>query len=176
MSLVQPRHKWPAVDQRMWEVLCRDAGPLDQPGDLAHLRGTSRATLEIRYGRWMQWLATTDSDALSLPPADRATLPRLQDWLADLVHTAPMSRLMFVDGVLRVLKGFQPERDWKPQSRLLASLKRSAGLGDPKRKQGRVLSSSVLLLAGRNLAGPMADQASTPLNAMIGMAYLLWKM
>ena len=167
MSLVQPRHKWPAVDQRMWEVLCRDAGPLDQPGDLAHLRGTSRATLEIRYGRWMQWLATTDSDALSLPPADRATLPRLQDWLADLVHTAPMSRLMFVDGVLRVLKGFQPERDWKPQSRLLASLKRSAGLGDPKRKQGRVLSSSVLLLAGRNLAGPMADQASTPLNAMM---------
>lgn len=167
MSLVQPRDQWPVGDQRMWEALCRDAGPLDDPGDLAHLRGTSRATLAIRYGRWMQWLATTDSDSLSLPPADRATLPRLQDWLADLAHTAPMSRLMFVDGVLRVLQGVEPERDWKAQRRLLAVLKRAAGRGDPKRKHGRVLSSGVLLKAGLDLAGPMADEASTPLNAMM---------
>jgi integrase len=167
MSLIQPRNEWPIADQKMWEALCRDAGPLDQPGDLAHLRGTSRATLEIRYGRWMQWLAAEEPEALSFPPGDRATLLRLQAWLVDLAHTAPMSRLMFVDGVLRVLQGVEPERDWKAQRRLLASLKRAAGRGDPKRKQGRVLSSGVLLKAGLELAGRMADEASTPLNAMM---------
>lgn len=166
MSLILPFAQWPEADRRLWDALCREAGPLDDAGDLAGLRATSRHTLEVRYGRWLCWLSTTDPDALSQPPADRATLPRLQAWLADLAHTTPMTRLMFVEAVLRILRGAEPDRDWTAQLRLRASLKREAGRGDPARKRGRILSSKVLLEAGLRHAGAHADAARTPLEQM----------
>ncbi|PUB09597.1 tyrosine-type recombinase/integrase [Yoonia sediminilitoris] len=166
MSLVLPRTKWPRSDREMWEALCREAGPLDDPGGLAHLRQTSRNTLEVRYGRWIKWLSDTDPKALLAPPPERATMLRLQSWLEGLNHTKPMSRLMFVDGVLRVLREFAPEQDWTVQRRLLAGLKRAAGRGDPARKNGRILCSAVLLAAGLRHAGLYADEAVTPLERL----------
>jgi integrase/recombinase XerD len=166
MSLVLPCQDWPAADRTMWDALLVEAGPLDGNGALSHLRATSRKTLQLRYGRWLTWLITRDQEALALPPVERATLPRLQAWLADLAHTAPMSQLMFVDGVLRILRAADPGRDWTKQRRLNAVLKAAAGRGDPARKAGRVLSSQVLLEAGLNHAGPHADAATTPLEAM----------
>ena len=166
MSLVLPRTEWPHADRAMWDALFKDAGPLDEPGGLAHLRQTSRDTLEVRYGRWIKWLSDTDPKALLAPPSERATIPRLQSWLEGLNHTKPMSRLMFVDGVLRVLREFAPEQDWIMQCRLLAGLKRAANRGDPARKNGRILSSSVLLAAGLRRAGPDADEAATLLEQL----------
>ena len=166
MSLVLPRIEWPSADRAMWDALCRQAGPLDELGGLVHLRQTSRDSLEVRYGRWIKWLSDTDPDALLAPPSDRATMPRLRSWLDGLNHTKPMSRLMFVDGVLRVLTEVAPEQDWIPQRRLLKYLKRAAGRGDPARKNGRILSSSVLLAAGLRHAGPYAAEAATPLERL----------
>lgn len=167
MSLVLTKGAWPYADRKMWDDLRREAGPLDEPGALAHLRQTSTTTLEVRYGRWMQWLTTVDPDALSLPPAKRATLPRLQRWLDDLAHTAPMSQLMFIGAVTRVLSAFDPNRDWSMQFRLIKGLKHAAGRGDRTRKRGRILSSEVLLKAG--LAHAATDAAIVPnsLNRMI---------
>lgn len=167
MSLVLPRAQWPRSDHAMWDALCKTAGPLDDPGGLAHLRPTSLDTLEVRYGRWLQWLVTTDPDVLALPPMDRATLARLQTWLVALEHTKPMSRLMFVDAVLRVLRAADPSGDWTMQLRLRKGLKYAAGRGDPDRKNGRILSSAVLLKAGLTHATADADAASTPLKRMI---------
>ena len=166
MSLVLQHTHWPRSDREMWEALCRQAGPLDDPGGLAHLRQTSRNTLEVRYGRWLKWLSDTDPNALLASPSERATIPRLQSWLEGLKHTKPMSRLMFVDGVLRVLREFTPEQDWIMQVRLLAGLKRTAGRGDPARKNGRILSSAVLLATGLRHAGPYADEAATLLERL----------
>ena len=84
MSLVLPLSEWPGADRMMWEALRKEAGPLDVPGGLAHLRQTSRNTLEVQYSRWLKWLLATDPKALSLPPAGRATLSRLQFWLEAL--------------------------------------------------------------------------------------------
>ena len=167
MSLVLPRAQWPRSDRAIWDALCKSAGPLDDPGGLAHLRPTSLDTLQVQYGRWLQWLATTDPDVLALPPVDRATLARLQTWLTALEHTKPMSRLMFVDAVLRVLRAADPSGDWTMQLRLRKGLKRAAGRGDPDRKNGRILSSAVLLKAGLTHATADADAASTPLKRMI---------
>ena len=166
MSLVLPRTEWPSADRAMWDVLCRQAGPLDDQGGLAHLRQTSRDTLEARYGRWIKWLSDRDPKALLATPSERATVARLQSWLEGLNHTTPMSRLMFVDGVLRVLREVGPEQDWIMQCRLLAGLKRAAGRADPARKNGRILSSSVLLSAGLRHAGAYADEAATPLEQL----------
>lgn len=156
MSLVLPRTAWPVADRTMWDDLRKTAGPLDEPGALAHLRQTTCKSLEQRYKRWIMWLTTADPDALAVPPAARATLPRLQLWLEDLAHTRPMTRLAFVDGVVRVLRAAKPDQDWTMQRRLIKSLKRAAGNGDPSRKQGRIVSSAVLLKAG------LSHAASTP--------------
>lgn len=166
MSLVLPFEAWPGADRAMWHALRAEGGPLDDRGELAHLRESSVETLGRRYGRWLGWLSLTEPDALNLSPAERATLPRLQAWLRDLGHTAPMSRLMFVDGVLRVLSTAAPDMDWIIHRRLLGALKRDAGRGDPARKRDRILSSKVLLEAGLRHAGPHADAAATPLEAM----------
>ena len=168
MSLVLPRTEWPHADRAMWDALCNDAGPLDEPGGLAHLRQTSRDTLEVRYGRWLKWLDTTDPNTLLLPPAERPTLSRLQAWQHGLAHTKPMSRLMFVDGVIRVLREVAPDQDWTMPLRLLVGLKRAAGRGDPARKNGRVLSSTVLLKAGLSHANLDADAVPNQLQRSLG--------
>ncbi len=165
MSLVLPIANWPEADRDMWESLLRHGGPLDDRGPLSHLRLTSLATLEYRYSRWLGWLARFEPDSVLEPPADRATMTRLLAWLDALDHLAPMSKLMFVNGALRVLRAATPELDWRPQRRLEASLKANAGRCGSERKRGRVLSSAVLLDAGIKLAGPRADTATTGLRA-----------
>lgn len=144
----------------MWDDLRKVSGPLDEPGALSHVRPTTCKSLEGRYKRWMMWLSTADPDALALSPAARASVPRLQEWLEALAHLRPMTRLAFVDGVLRVLRAADPDQDWAIQRRLLKSLKRAAGRGDPTRKQGRILSSAVLLKTG--LSHAASDPASVP--------------
>ncbi|MGC9371240.1 MAG: tyrosine-type recombinase/integrase [Paracoccaceae bacterium] len=166
MSLILPLAEWPEADADMWDALQREGGPLDDRGRLVHLRATSLETLQLRYGRWLQWLSDSEPETLAQSPADRATPARLKAWLADLGHTAPMTRLMFVDGVLRVMRAVDPDRDWSVQMRLKAGLKRAAGRGDPARKAGRILSSGALLRAGRMLATEHVEAASTRLQAM----------
>jgi len=166
MSLTLAQIDWSEADQEMWAALLRQDGPLDDAGALAHLRATSVAMLRARYARWLGWLAAAEPDALALPPAARATPARLQRWLEALAHVQPMSRLMFVDGVLRVLSAAAPDLDWRAQRQIKAHLKRQAGRGDRTRKLGRVLSSKVLLQAGLDHAGPDAEAATTELEAM----------
>jgi integrase/recombinase XerD len=167
MSLILQRAAWPDADRMMWDALRKEAGPLDDRGGLAHLRQTSCDSLEDRYGRWLKWLTTADPDTLVLPPPERATLPRLQSWLEALAHTKPMSRLMFIDGVLRVLYAAAPEQGWTMQRRLLTGLKRSAGRGDPARKNGRILSSAVLLKAGLSHANSDEEAVPNQLKRML---------
>ena len=166
MSLVLPVDEWPLADRAMWSALQAQGGPLDDRGELALLRAASLETLGIRYGRWLQWLWTVEPDALSLTPPERATLQRLQKWLEDLRHVAPMTRLMFIDAVVRILSAADRDSDWRMHQRLRAALKREAGRGDPRRKQGRILSSKVLLDVGLYHAGPHADAGTTPLQAL----------
>ena len=163
MSLTLPFARWPETDQQMWAALVQQGGPFDERGALADLRETSLDTLGNRYGRWLQWLRDCAPEALAEPPAQRASLIRLRGWLAALEHTAPMSQLMFVDGLLRVLTAAAPDADWSAHRRVKASLKRAAGSGDPTRKQGRILCTRVLLEAGLRHARLEADAATTPL-------------
>ena len=162
MSTILPLAQWPQADAAMWQALFAARGPLDDSGGLAHVRATTRESLRPRYGRWLRWLSLTDPAALSTPPVERVTIERLRAWVGDLAHTRPMSRLAFVDGVLRVVSAHAPGHDWSAQNRLRTRLRKAAGTGDRSRKAGRVVSSAVLLEAGLRLAGPMAEAAATP--------------
>ena len=152
MSLILPFNQWPAADQALWESLFIEGDPLDDEGPLVHLRQTTRQTLLLRYGRWLKWLGDTRPDLLAHDPRDRPTLEHLKDWLRALEHTAAMTRLMFVDAVLRIMTAAAPDRDWSAQTQLKSRLKHVAGRGDPARKRGRILSSLQLLDAATMLA------------------------
>lgn len=164
MSLVLRVDDWPGSDRQMWDLLLRAGGPFDDHGALAHLRPASRETLARGYGRWLAFVARTEPAALQEAPARRATLPRLRAWLDDLGHVAPMSRLLFVESLLRVLIAAAPEADWQAHRRVRAHLKHMAGRGDASRKQGRVLSAAVLLQAGLRHATADAEAATTDLE------------
>ncbi|SUZ33312.1 Tyrosine recombinase XerD [Roseibaca ekhonensis] len=164
MSLIMPIHSWPARDQVLWTSLMQQGGPFDDRGAFAHLRDTSRKTLSDSYGRWLEWLNRYEPDVLGEAPAQRASIERLRVWLAALGHNSNMTRLMFVEGVIRVLSKAEPDADWSRHRKLVAALKRLAGRGDPARKRGRILSSRVLLKAGMDLSGPDADGTSNALQ------------
>lgn len=159
-----PISDWPAQDQALWTALTKQGCPFDDHGALAHLRPTSKETLTNRYGRWLEWLRRYDPQALLEEPCDRVTLERLKAWRAALEHTAKMSQLMFVDGVLRIVMAAAPDQDWTRHKRVLAALKRIAKGGTPERKRGRILSSRVLLKAGLDLAGPQAQATQNALQ------------
>lgn len=166
MSLVLHFSDWPAADRAMWHDLFKSCGPLDDGGQLAHLRQTSRDVLEKHYGRWLGWLADTAPSVLTLPSAERATVERLLAWRDALSHTRPMSQMAFVSNTVRLLRAAGPEMNWEKQQRLVKHLKRQAGRGDPARKAGRVLDSQVLLKAGIRYATLGAEQATTSFEAL----------
>lgn len=140
--------EWPDADRLMWASLVTRVSLLDDGGELAHLRPTTIRMLQQAYRQWIHWLANTEPDALLDPPEERAGLERLYRWFDTMTALRPMSRLMYIGGVLRVLRAARPEADWSGHVRVLAHLKRQAGSGDRSRKFGRVLDSRDLFDVG----------------------------
>jgi hypothetical protein len=165
-TVTLPMKDWPEADKAMWADLTQLAGPLDGNGALAHVRATSLLALSNGYERWLELLMATDPVTLDQPPELRATPTRLVIWLDAMAHLALRTRFTFLSRTVRVLSAAAPEADWSTHRHLLHSLQRKAQRAVSTRKTGRILSSSVLLDAGRKLAGPMADAATTPLAAM----------
>lgn len=64
---------WPDADRKMWDMLTRGGGPLDDLGALSHLKPVSLEGLCSRYGLWLAWLQEEDPAALLVAPAERAT-------------------------------------------------------------------------------------------------------
>jgi hypothetical protein len=104
-ALVLPFDRWPEADRKMWDALVFEGGVLDDVGKLPHLRLTTRKSHIAHYGRWRGLLNRGLPSALSEPPVQRFTQERVSEWLEDLSHTRPVSRHMFVNAALIVLKG-----------------------------------------------------------------------
>ena len=156
---------WPPQDQAMWNCLFAKGSPLDERGALSHLRPTGAAPLKQAYRQWVHWLQCSDPAALEREPEERATITRLRQWCEARPDLRPMTRLFYIEGVLKVLCAFAPDADWSAQRRLVKQLKRLTGHGDRSRKAGRVLSSGVLLQAGIKHASTHAKAKPTPLEA-----------
>lgn len=162
-----PLADWPATDRSLWAGLITADDTFGDLGALAHLRDTSKAALIKHYGRWLEWLWQADPQALGQSPEQRATPERLEAWIGSLDHVVPPTRKTFVCGALRVLMAAAPERDWRLQNNITIRLQRRAKMFSSDRKTGRVLSSSVLFDTGRDLMGPKAEKANTPLYAAL---------
>jgi integrase/recombinase XerD len=163
MRMSLPVTEWPEPDRKMLKALLQKGGPFDDRGAFADLRSSSIRLYTMCYARWLQWLCRNAPETLQDPPVSRATLARMQDWLKSLDAVAPTSRKMFFIGALQVLKAMAPDADWAAHTRQKNRLSQAAGRGDPKRKQGRILSSQVLLRGTLGYAAKSDDHALTPL-------------
>lgn len=164
--LFLPVDDWPEADIVMWQALVCSGDVFEDPGALSHLRETSQQSLRISYSRWLGWLNRQDHDALSIAPELRITMERLQIWLeSELAEIAPMSQKFLIDDLIRVAKVAAPQLDWTRQMRLQAYLRKRAKRNYGARKTGRIFSSAVLFTAGLDLAGRLADEATTELGA-----------
>ena len=156
---------WPAADRALWDALVARGSPLDAAGPLAHLRDRSQVILREGYARWLGWLAAAEPEALTEPPVARAGMERLLRWMEALGHLAAMSRSAYLSQTLRVLSAADPAADWRRARRLEAILHEEARHDHGQRKQGRILSSAVLVDAGLELAGPRAEAAPSAYQA-----------
>lgn len=164
MGKCLPFSRWPASDQEMWQGLTRQGGVFDDHGALVDIRPTTRKIYHDSYGRWLHWLLESDPAAIAEQPVARASLPRLKAWLDSSPDLSATSRYMYFNAALRVLRAAEPNYDWSRHLRAKQGLGQVAGRGNPSRKQGRILSSKLLLEAGLRLAGLEADAATTPLG------------
>lgn len=158
---------WPEADRALWRALVKKGGPLDDTGGLAHLRATTLHLLSKGYGRWLAWLRAVSPQTLDEPPERRATPQRLREWLKAMDHLAPSSQCMFLNSPIWVLSVAFPEADWREAHRLRRSVQRIAERDFGSRKNGRILSTSVLLDAGLDLAGRQADAANSEAEAAL---------
>lgn len=156
---------WPASDLIMWDGLIRKAGPLDAQGAFSHLRLTTQFSFRVGYERWLAWILNREPTSIFKMPSQRATPERLVEWLNSLGHLAVRTRFTLLDRTVRVLKASEPNADWSIHLHILKSVWRQTTSNQSNRKAGRILSSTVLLQAGRELARSIADGASTPLAA-----------
>lgn len=164
---VVPPSSWPMEDRVLWQALITPAAsPLDDAGAFSNLRQSSLGMIADPYGRWLAWLIEVAPEAMAEPPGRRGTPERLLAWTRSLQHLAPMTWWRRLDGALQFMRAAAPDADWRAQRRLLAQLCGEAMRNHGRRKQGRILSSDVLLEAGSDLAGPYAEAASTPLRSM----------
>ena len=160
-----PWEAWPAADRAMWDALVQQGGLLDDEGPLAHVRESTRVIIQRRYARWLGWLNEVDPEQLLVSPQDRATPERLLAWLDSMAALSPSTKSAFLDAPVRVLRLAAPHLDREAQLRVRRIAEQRVRRSTSLRKVGRVVSSAKLLEAGLELAGPLADAASTPLEA-----------
>lgn len=132
---------WPAEDQALWTRLTTKVGPLDEGGDLTHLRGSSLRNIEVAYGRWLAGLGKRELAALDEPPIDRVTAERVRLWMEDVRDCAPNSRKIWIDGLIRLLTAAAPGVRFPFLRLVQRNLLQLANEDHGSRKVGRIPSS-----------------------------------
>jgi integrase len=139
--------RWPPADQELMERLFAGGGLLDERGPLAHVREISRRNLKHTYARWMGWLAQYEPECLKEPPLLRVTPERFRSWILSPEHLAPRSQHTLGSSLLWLLKAAAPDEDWSQHAQVLHRLWRRSLEHRSSRKDGRVISTAVLLNA-----------------------------
>jgi integrase/recombinase XerD len=149
---------WPTRDQDLWRRMTTQSGPLDEGGELTHLRAISIYNVEVAYGRWLAWLGTHEPTALDEPPIPRVTRQRVRLWMEAVRQCAPNSRKMWIDGLIRFLTAAEPDVQIPFLRVLQRNLLQLASDDHGGRKIGRIPSSFDLIEA----ALTYADTAEAP--------------
>lgn len=128
-----PEREWPRGDREAWQRARHRGSLLDEGGLASRWAGSTQATSERSYGRWLAFLVSLRMLDPSEPPAERVSKERIEAYLADLrahgnasgtihiriLHLSRMLAVMapggcptWLDPILRMLHAsVQPSRD-----------------------------------------------------------------
>lgn len=152
---------WPTQDQDHWKRMTTQVGPLDQGGELTHLRAASIHNVEVAYGRWLAWLGTHEPMALDEAPLPRVTRQRVRLWMDAVRECAPYSRKLWIDGLIRFLTAAEPDVQISFLRVLQRNLLQLASDDHGGRKIGRIPSSFDLIEAALTYADTGVDSAKS---------------
>jgi hypothetical protein len=104
---------WPDADRAAFRRAQNDDELLDEAGLLARLRPISLLKLRSAYGRWLHFLESRDSTALTLAPAERITRERTAAYIEDLhARNAPLTLAHRIVDLYLVVRALAPEHNW----------------------------------------------------------------
>jgi integrase len=144
-----PLALWPAADRLAWLEALQPARRLSGGGVAAHLRPSSRTTLEQAYSYFL-W-AVSDGGALHIDAAAAAHVTRAA--IEDFIERAERSRSSVsvasaVANVRNIAQKLAPEQDFRWLSNIEAQLRAKAR---PRAKFSRIVATEELVEAGLDL-------------------------
>jgi integrase/recombinase XerD len=105
---------WPEHDQAAWQRACFKAGPLDEPGRLAHLRPLSLDETRKAWARFLTFFSVSGELADHECPADRLTPERLGRFILSLRdRLSPSTVQLCVFQLVTAIDAMEPNRDWR---------------------------------------------------------------
>ncbi|WP_422368602.1 hypothetical protein [Pelagibius sp.] len=139
----------PEADRAAWTAALAEGDIFDGRGPAAHWSVGSRRSIATGYARWLGHLRDTTPEALVLPPAERATRPRLQAYV-DHLQASLGSGGVFNDvkQLYDALRVMAPDHDWSWLKTLAWRLHQKV---TPKAKQHRIVAATRLLDLGLRL-------------------------
>ncbi len=107
--------EWPVTDRQAWEVALLPEDPFDASiGYAMRWAPPTRKLVEDSYGYWLGWLQDLGRLDATEGPADRVTLERIRDYLADLRRSglADYTCAGRIKHLSDALQAIAPGRDW----------------------------------------------------------------
>ena len=147
---------WPERDQVAWGALFACGGLFEDRGGGAHWTAATQRMLLKVYGRWLSFLARSDSLDPRRAPEERVTVAHVRAFHEELcARVSPVSVAMTIDGLLRVMRPMAPDTDWQWLERVSSRCKMQAGDFDLKPRPG--VSSRTVLVEALRLMADLAE-------------------
>jgi hypothetical protein len=126
MSLLKhlPETHWPAADRHAFDAAFLPGDLFDETGGAGvHLAEGSRNCIRMGYRRWLGFLQAIYPDDLLRLPADRISLERVREFIAQLsTEMRPSSVALTIQSLCYAARLIAGERDWRWLSSIKARL------------------------------------------------------
>lgn len=158
-----PLGQWPQIDRERWLAAQQAVDPLDPSIGLAsRWKASTRNMIETGYGWWLGYLECTAQLDPALDPGDRASPPRIKDYLAILqaAGLAPYTVSGRMQQLGNALRTIAPDHDW---SKILRAASRIHARATPVREKRKNMRppEEILLLASAMMHAAENDSFRT---------------
>ena len=118
-----PFDAWPELDRTAWTEAIVEGDIFDGRGPAAHWAAATRSAVIAAYGRWLGFLAVSESSILAEDPVRRLAQDRLIRYLDHLAETAgTVGQHMFFAKLRAAVRVMFPDKVPQHLSRLVARL------------------------------------------------------
>jgi integrase/recombinase XerD len=164
LARITPLEAWPAADRAAWDAACRQAGPLDPPGEAVKWSGGTRQLAANAWGRLLTFLSLSGDLDPAATPAQRLTpaccAAFIESLLGRMNANTCQTTIIFLGHAATALA---PNQDWRwvfkhplrPKQREVHASLREKRVPDPV----RLLTAAVDMCEAADADLPTSEQA-----------------